>query len=57
MDRLGLAWVLYIDRDVDALNLLEQLERSLAGFEKLNEQDQQLMAEATVLRGSIEANS
>ena len=27
MDRLDLAWVLYIDRNADALNLLEQLER------------------------------
>ncbi|MCX5969045.1 MAG: hypothetical protein NTV57_15720 [Cyanobacteria bacterium] len=45
LERLDLAQVLHkLDRDADALSLLVQLERSLAGLEDPDEQDQQLMA-------------
>jgi hypothetical protein len=58
LERLDLAQVLHkLDRDADALNMLEQLERNLAGLEVLDQQDQQLIAEASELRGSIEART
>lgn len=58
LERLDLAQVLHnLDRDADARNMLEQLERNLAGLEVLDQQDQQLIAEASELRGSIEART
>lgn len=60
LERLDLAQVLHnLDRDADAdaLNMLEQLERNLAGLEVLDQQDQHLMAEASELRGSIETRT
>ena len=58
LERLDLAQVLHnLDRDADVLNLLVQLQRSLAGLEDPDEQDQQLMVEASELRCSIDAQS
>jgi hypothetical protein len=58
MDRLDLARVLHqLDCDAEFLNLLEQLEPSLTRLEDLDQQDQQLMAEAWELRDRIEART